>query len=863
MHRLLIYVLFFPLFLSATQTLESVTLQLQWKHQFEFAGFYAAKEKGYYADAGLDVTFVEYSDQNRPIDAVLGGQAQYGVSYSNIISEYMQGKPLVFLANFFKRSPLAIVAQPYIKTPQDLVGKKVMGISEEMDNIMRLMMMDKFQVDSKKFIRVAPSFSTVSFVNKEVDAMSIFVTNEIYELMGKGVDYNIFNPSVYGAEFYDVNLFTSKSELVTHPLRVKRFREASIKGWEYALSHQSEIIALIQKKYNSLQKSTEALQFEATQIVQLMMPKVYDIGFIDKQRVQMMADDFIELGVLDQKSRMNFDQFIYQDVTKDLLFSEEEQQYIAEKGQITYCVDPNWMPLEKIDKGCYIGIGADYMQEISQKINIPFTLIPTVSWAQSIAYAKARKCDIFPVIMQTDERRTYLNFTEPYLSFPAVIATTFDKFFIADLNTVIDKRFGVVKGYAYIDILKQRYPRINLIEVDSIEDGLHKTATGELYGYIDSLAAIGYKIKKHYMDTMKITGCIDQGRGHGIGVRNDDLLLFSILQKSLNSIDERRKQSIADQWINVEYVQAIGFWKYGKYLAAVLVLLLVLVYRNFYLTKQKNRLQLAHNKIERLNRTLDQRVKEEVSKNYEREKTLFQQSRLAQMGEMISMIAHQWRQPLGAISTTTIAIETKMKLGKFDWQSHDGRVKAEAYLFERLKKINLYLEALTTTIDDFRNFYKADKKREILSIIVPIQNTLRIIEINLSNKGIRLECACRKGTPLLLFSNELTQVLLNILKNAEDNFSLKTVKSPYIRIATFEDEHVACIEISDNGGGIDPAIIDRIFDPYFSTKLEKNGTGLGLYMSKMIIEDHHHGTLKASNRDGGAVFRICMPLKER
>jgi len=863
MYRLLVFVLFFPLFLSAAQTLEPITLQLQWKHQFEFAGFYAAKEKGYYAEAGLDVSFVEFSETDRPISAVLGGQAQYGVSYSNIVSEYIQGKPLVFLANFFKRSPLAIVAQPYIKTPQDLVGKKVMGISEEMDNIMRLMMMDKFQVDSKKFIRVAPSFSIASFVNQEVDAMSVFVTNEIYELMQEGAAYNIFNPSVYGAEFYDVNLFTSRSELKAHPLRVKRFREASIKGWEYALSHQSEIISLIQKKYNTLQKSTEALQFEATQIMQLMMPKVYDIGFIDKQRVQMMADDFIELGILDEKISMDFDQFIYQDVAKDLLFSEEEQQYLAEKEQITYCVDPNWLPLEKIEQGRHIGISADYIQEISRKINTPFTLIPTVSWAQSIAYAKARKCDILPVMMQTDARRTYLNFTEPYLSFPVVIATTLDKFFISDLNEVIDRRFGVVKGYAYIDILKRQYPRINLVEVDSIEAGLQKTATGELYGYIDSLAAIGYKIKKHYMDTLKITGRMDQDRGHSIAVRNDDLLLVSILQKSLSSIDEKTKQSIADQWINVEYVHDIGFWRYGKYLLGVIILLLVVIYRNFYLSKEKIQLQLAHNKIESLNRNLDQRVRDEIKKNREKERQIFQQSRLAQMGEMVSMIAHQWRQPLGAISTTTIGIESKLKLKRLDFESDAGRTQAEAYLLEKLKKINLYIESLTSIIDDFRNFYKADQKKEVLSVIKPIQSALRIIEINLNEKNIRLDCQCRAGTPVSLFNNELSQVILNILKNAEDNFMAQEISSPVIRIETSENVTESCIIISDNGGGIASAIMDRIFDPYFSTKLEKNGTGLGLYMSKMIVEDHHGGTLKVSNNDEGAVFRICLPLGEK
>ncbi|MEA3456889.1 MAG: ABC transporter substrate-binding protein, partial [Campylobacterota bacterium] len=275
---------------AGNQVLEKVTLQLQWKHQFEFAGFYAAKEKGFYADAGLDVTFVEFNEHTNITGEVLNENAQYGLSYSSIIAEYLNGKPLVLLANFFKQSPLVLVAQAEIKTPADLKGKKVMGISNTIDNITLWTMLNKFNVQIEDIDNIRTNFSIDDFVNKKVDAMSVFTTNELYQLEKKGIKYNIFDPVSYGAKYYDVNLFTTQKELSEHPHRVKAFAEASIKGWEYALSHQEELIEVILKKYNPQHKSKEALEFEARQIEYIMLPDVHKVGSIDTDRVKMIAE---------------------------------------------------------------------------------------------------------------------------------------------------------------------------------------------------------------------------------------------------------------------------------------------------------------------------------------------------------------------------------------------------------------------------------------------------------------------------------------------------------------------------------------------------------------------------------------------
>lgn len=245
---------------------------------------------------------------------------------------------------------------------------------------------------------------------------------------------------------------------------------------------------------------------------------------------------------------------------------------------------------------------------------------------------------------------------------------------------------------------------------------------------------------------------------------------------------------------------------------------------------------------------LEEQVELEVEKNRKKDQTLLQQSRLAQMGEMISMIAHQWRQPLSAISATSATLELKAKIGQLD---NDEIVK-------KAHDISNFSQHLSHTIDDFRNFFKPNKEKKYTTYDDLIASVLNIIEVSILNQNIQLvqELHCHKS--FLTYSNELRQVILNLIKNAEDILIEKSIQEPFIKIETFEENGDYILEISDNGGGIPPEISEKVFDPYFSTKTEKNGTGLGLYMSKIIIEEHCAGKLSIYNNKYGAVFKITL-----
>jgi PAS domain S-box-containing protein len=224
------------------------------------------------------------------------------------------------------------------------------------------------------------------------------------------------------------------------------------------------------------------------------------------------------------------------------------------------------------------------------------------------------------------------------------------------------------------------------------------------------------------------------------------------------------------------------------------------------------------------------------------------QSRNAAMGEMISMIAHQWKQPISIISMIANNIQLDVVLGELN------DAMAETYS----KDILLQTEHLSKTIDDFRNFFKPDKSSSKIRLHKIIDNTYSIIKESILNNNIEFKVLNNSESEIEVYPRELMQVFVNIINNAKDALVSKNVKDAFIEVTIDEDETSISTKICDNGGGIEEELLSKIFIPYFTTKGEKNGTGLGLYMSKMIVEDHHHGTIDVVNRDKGACFTVKL-----
>jgi len=300
-----------------------------------------------------------------------------------------------------------------------------------------------------------------------------------------------------------------------------------------------------------------------------------------------------------------------------------------------------------------------------------------------------------------------------------------------------------------------------------------------------------------------------------------------------------------------EIDQEIRFVLYASIFIALLVGILTLIVSRLIIRiiqRYKAALENREAELRQLNASLQEQVQSEVHAHREKEKMLIQQSKMAAMGDMISLIAHQWRQPLNQMSYVLMNIEA----------AYEYKELTPAYMSEKVKEGTTLLEYMSHTIDDFKNFFKPDKSRTREQISEVVDHTVRLIEKSMESYKIVLEIEVKTDARLLIYRNELMQVLLNIIGNAKDALVSSGVSDPKITISIYEEAECVVILLCDNGGGVDEAVKEKIFDPYFSTKGAKSGTGLGLYMSKTIVEEHLNGEISVFNRPEGACFSVKL-----
>ena len=571
-----IKVLFFIVSLSTlcasiTPPLEKISVQLKWKHQFQSAGFYMAKEKGFYEDAGLDVALYEYEFSQNIVKSVLEEERNYGVSYSSVVYEKTQNKDVVLLAALLQSSPyvLATLDSSSIKSIKDFKGKKIMIAEAATHNTAFISMLHSNGVSFADMNRQDPKDDVQKLINKEVDIIAGFVSNQIYLLQEAGAKIKIWDPKEYGFDFYDDILFTSQKELKEHPERVAKFLFATLRGYEYAYAHPKETIAVIKKSYNTQSKTDASLHYEAQTLKALAFVDGVRFGEINPTKIQRILDIYNLFGHI--KEKIDFENFIYH-YKQSLALTNEEKSYLAKKTSIKMCVDPHWMPFEELRDGLHVGMSADYFKILQKMLPIPFEVVKTSSWEESFELAKKRECDILSLAMETPERKKYFNFTDPYLSVPLVMATKLEAPFVSDFAFLSGKKVAIAKGYAFLELLRLQYPKLDIVEVENLDDGLRSVVEGEVYGYIGTLATIGYAFQKNYTGELKIAGKFDGSWNLGIGVRNDDALLLGILQKAVLNVDAQERQKILNNWLAITYEKSVDYALLLKVVAAFMVL---------------------------------------------------------------------------------------------------------------------------------------------------------------------------------------------------------------------------------------------------------------------------------------------------
>ena len=577
---------------SAEQKLESISLQLKWKNQFQFAGYYIAKEKGFYKDVGLDVDIKEYQNGVDIVQDVIDEKANYGVGYPSIVLEKALGRKIVLLSAIYQDSPHVLISlNPKIRSIRDFKNKTIMINTSALQTVSFISMLRANNLDFSDLNVIEPNYDINSLVRGEADLRTAYISNEPFILEEQGIEYTIWNPKAYGFDFYDDILFTSQGELKNHSQRVKKFNEASLKGFKYAFNHIDETVAIILKKYNTQDKGLKNLKYEATVLKKLAYSGVNNLGEINKVKIQRIIDIYNLFGLLE--TTINIDDFIYK-APSEFCLNREEKKYLKEKKVIKICINPNWMPYEKLQDGKHIGISADYFKIIAKTLDTKIEVFQTKNWNQSLEAMKNGNCDILSLTHKTKKRKKYMNFTDTFLQTPLVLATRLDAPFTDNLNALKDKKIGIPKSYIAGEYLKKRYPYLNFIEVDTLSNGLKKVRKGELYGYIGTLITIGYKLQKSFIGDLKIAAKFDENWDLSMGVRSDDPVLFSIMQKSINVIDEKEQQKILNSWLSVKYEKGTDYKLLLELVVIFLIVVFVLVF--FYMREKKLSLKIQAQK---------------------------------------------------------------------------------------------------------------------------------------------------------------------------------------------------------------------------------------------------------------------------
>ncbi|WP_052588971.1 diguanylate cyclase domain-containing protein [Magnetospirillum gryphiswaldense] len=292
------------------RALESVTLQLRWKHQFQFAGYYAALAKGFYREEGLEVALIEGGPGADPVSKVLDEQADFGIGVSSLVIDYLKGKPVLMLGPIFQHSPNVLIVHGRDKRPVDLAGSgKIAMMAGDQDVELKAMFIDE-GVSLDKLHIVPDDGHMDDFFDRNVEALNAYSSNEPFSLIQLGIPHTIMKPISYGMDFYGDVLFTRRRLAEQKPTVVAAFRRAALRGWQYALDHPAEIIDLIDAHYNSQGKSREHLAYEARELHRLINPEIIDIGHNNPGRWRHIANTYARFGLV--PAGLPLEEFFYQ-----------------------------------------------------------------------------------------------------------------------------------------------------------------------------------------------------------------------------------------------------------------------------------------------------------------------------------------------------------------------------------------------------------------------------------------------------------------------------------------------------------------------------------------------------------------------
>jgi diguanylate cyclase (GGDEF)-like protein/PAS domain S-box-containing protein len=584
---------------SPYKELEPVSLQLKWVHQYQFAGYYAALEQGFYEDEGLDVTIKPLDSDRDIVEEVVAGQSDYAIGDTGILMDYADGAPIKALAAIFQHNALVFISKQSsgVLSPYEMVGKRIMFEAESTDNVPLRALLTEARLTPEDYVSVKRQFNSQALIDDDVEVISAYITDQPFELEQKGIQFNIINPQNYGFDFYGDILYTSQAEIDNHPGRAERFRRASLKGWRYALENPEDIIELIKHKYGS-RLSIEHLRYEAKKTRKLILPEVTPIGTIEVPRLRRLAEVYAKVLGMEPQTKESIENFIFNN-TNPLLFSTQEQAWLDKHPVIRLGIDRDFAPYEWVNEdGEYRGLAADYMRLLESRLGVRFEIIDDKPWHEIQAMAQRGELDLLSCLNSSPERSQYLHFTAPYVSSPIVIINSSRNGYIGSLQNLAGKTVAIEEGYITHENLKNHYPEIKLLVVGSTFDALNKVNIGEADAYVGDATYANYAIKQADMINLQFAGQTNQTNSYRVGINRSHPELHAIINRALNSITTEERRTIENNWLGLNVTSGIQIETVIKVSIGIALLFLLFSHWVYRLRQTTHALQLSQAKLQ-------------------------------------------------------------------------------------------------------------------------------------------------------------------------------------------------------------------------------------------------------------------------
>ena len=465
-----------------------------------------------------------------------------------------------------------------------------------------------------------------------------------------------------------------------------------------------------------------------------------------------------------------------------------------DKNTIKYCINPVGMPFEGInEKGEHVGMSADYYNLFEKMLSAKFEIVKTKNWNESISYIKQEKCDMLALGMETHDRKEYLNFTSHYLEVPLVVATKVDVPFINNILDLEGRKIGIIKGDAFVNILRLKYPSLTLVEVDDIYQGLDGVKNEELFAYIDTLASIGYEFQSKYFGELKIAGKIAEDLKLSIAVVKKDEVLLDILQKTVNNISNEKHREILTKWVPIKYESGMDYTLIWIILIVAFFLVAFIFYWNMLIVKIRAKAK----------------------------------------DDFLAVMSHELRTPMNAI----VGLGALLKFSPLDETQKTYVEKLEVSCGYMMQLVNNVLDFAKVKNDSF------ELAQQGFRLDLALRSVKNILEQKAEDKGLELKLV---GEDLLSEAitgdrSHLSQILINLINNAikyteegEISLAVKQLSAPTDTSVRLE------FSVTDTGIGIAKEDIKNLFDPYQrvinSESSFNEGVGLGLAISKSLVE---------------------------